>query len=242
VHGSACAKQEKLPCIEGFFCRKIPDKKELTRQIETLETANGINKDAHVRELKSTSASIGTIDVHKEARELKMWRTHGRQVYDVNIHVQPSFQEFSDCMLSARHRNVRILHFAWHGQSPYCFFWLKYGTATGCECIQPDRFAGIIKTELAGLGIVGVECVVLNACETEEMGKKLRTAGVLHVVCWSTEVNDGTARQFALDYYGCLNQQDLSHAKDYTLAFHQAIVHMRICEDGTRAAQNYLAA
>jgi hypothetical protein len=46
---------------------------------------------------------------------------------------------------------------------------------------------------------------VLNACETEEMGKKLRNAGVLHVVCWRSKVQDMTAKRFALDFYASLN-------------------------------------
>ena len=62
---------------QGFFCRKILDKKELVRQIETLEVADGVDNDAHVRELKSVFASIDSIDVHKEVQDLKMLLTHG---------------------------------------------------------------------------------------------------------------------------------------------------------------------
>ena len=242
VIGSASATRERLPCIEGFFCRKIPNKKELIRQIETLEAADGVDKDAHVRGLKSMLASIDTIDVHKEAQELQTSLSHGRQVYNVSIHAQPSFKEFSECMRSARQRNVRILHFAGHGMSRYGFFWPKHGAATEYEDVQLERFAGLIQTELAGQGFDGVECVVLNACETEELGKKLRSAGVRYVVCWRSEVEDGTASQFALDFYKSLDQQDLSHVKDYTHAFRHAVVRMRPREGDTRARQKHLAA
>ena len=242
VLGTTSMTQERLPCIEGFFCRKTPDKKELTRQIETLEMADGIDKDAQVRELKATLASIDSIDVHKEAQELKTSLTHGRQVYEVSIHAQPSFEVFSECMRSARERNVRILHFAGHGQSRYGFFWLKHGTATEYEEVQPDRFAGLIQTELAGPGVDGVECVVLNACETEQIGKKLRTVGVRHVVSWRSEVEDGTASRFALDFYKSLDQQNPLNAKNYKHAFHQAVVRMHPCEGATRAPQKHLAA
>jgi len=84
--------------------------------------------------------------------------------------------------------------------------------------------------------------VVLNACETEEMGKKLRMAGVRHVVCWRSEVEDGTASQFALDFYKSLDQQDPSHVKDYTRAFRHAVARMRPCEGDTRTPRKHLAA
>ena len=233
---------ERLPCIEGFFCRKIPDKKELKRQIESLKTADVIDKDDRLKELESIVDCIDTIDVHKEAEELKMSLTHGRNVYNVSIHAQPSFQKFSECMRSARKRNVCILHFAGHGHSQHGFFWLKHGAATEYEEVQLDKFAGLIKTELAGSDVGGIECVVLNACETEKMGKILRTAGVRHIVCWRSEVEDGTANQFALDFYKSLDQQDLSQTKDYAHAFRQAVARMSAGEGDTRAAQKHLAA
>ena len=69
-----------------------------------------------------------------------------------------------------------------------------------------------------------IECVVLNACETEEMGKKLRSAGVPHVVCWRSEVQDTTAKKFAVDVSSCLNQQE--QGQDYGRAFGQAVARM----------------
>ena len=78
---------------------------------------------------------------------------------------------------------------------------------------------------------------MLNACETEEMGKQLRAAGVCHVVCWRSEVEDGTANQFARDFYFSLEQHT-----DYARAFAHAVARMRSGAGDTRAPQKHLAA
>jgi len=101
---------------------KQSQEQELVCQVDTLETADGVVKDAHVQELKATLAFIDSIDVLKEAQELKISLTLGILIYDMSIYAQPSFEVFSDCMRSARQRNVRILHFAGRGQSRYGFF------------------------------------------------------------------------------------------------------------------------
>jgi hypothetical protein len=97
----------------------------------------------------------------------------------------------------------------------------------------------ILKTEaVANEGTI--ECVVLNACETEEMGKKLRNAGVSHVVCWHSEVQDMTAKRFALDFHASLNQQE--QGQDYGRAFEQAVARMDSGGGAARAPAKHLAA
>jgi len=46
------------------------------------------------------------------------------------------------------------------------------------------------------------------------MGKRLTGAGALHVVCWQSEMQDDTAREFALQFYASLNEQDPSYERD----------------------------
>ena len=48
--------------------------------------------------------------------------------------------------------------------------------------------------------------MVLNACQSEYLGKKLRDIGVPHVVCWRSKVQDTTATQFALNFYKSLDK------------------------------------
>ena len=67
---------------------------------------------------------------------------------------------------------------------------------------SPYEIAEIVKkslrqSQLNWAGAEGtIECVVLNACETEGFGEKLREIGVPHVVCWRSIVQDATATQF----------------------------------------------
>lgn len=51
-----------------------------------------------------------------------------------------------------------------------------------------------------------LELVVLNGCESLELGKMCREAGVPVVVCWETEVADEAAYLFARGFFGALGQ------------------------------------
>jgi hypothetical protein len=73
------------------------------------------------------------------------------------------------------------------------------------------------------------------------MGKKLRSAGVSHVVCWRSEVQDDTAREFALDFYASLNEQDPTRPRDYPRAFKHAAKRMGSGGGAARAKAKHLA-
>jgi hypothetical protein len=233
----------RIAAIEGFFCKKNVDKKQLQRYIEELESASETDKDERLVQLKvRLKESVETIDVHREAQELQNFLEGGRQVLQMNIHPQPSFDDFSKSMRSARERNVRLLHLAGHGELRCGFLWLKNQAAsTEYEEISLDTFVQILKTELAGANGGTIECVVLNACETEEMGKKLIVAGVSYVVCWRSEVQDNTAREFALQFYASLNEQDPARPRDYRRAFEQAAARISSGGGAERAQARHLA-
>jgi hypothetical protein len=59
------------------------------------------------------------------------------------------------------------------------------------------------------------------------------------VVCWRSEVQDATAKQFAIDFYECLNEQDVEH-RDYAKAFRQAVARMGRGGGETRAGGKHL--
>ena len=86
---------------------------------------------------------------------------------------------------------------------------------------------------MAGANGGSIEGVVLNACETEDMGEKLRSAGVSHVVCWRSEVQDNTAGEFVLAFYASLDEQDPLQQRNYQLAFRRAVA--RISSGGGAA-------
>jgi hypothetical protein len=122
------------------------------------------------------------------------------------------------------------------------FLWLRnQAVSTEYEQISLDTFIGILKTELPGANGGTIECVVLNACETEDMGKKLRGAGVSHVVCWRSEVQDDTAREFAVEFYSSLNEQDQARPRDYRRAFQHATARIGSGGGAARAKAKHLA-
>jgi len=231
------------PVIEGFFCKRVLDKRQLRDEYEKLEKGDAHDKEQQLRELNQLIMdSVESIDVHKEAQELQSLLSGGRSVFEVKIHPQPSFDTFSKSMRSARERNVRLLHLSGHGGSRCGFFWLKDQTvSTEYEEISIDKFVGILRTEVAGANGGSIECAVLNACETEDMGKKLRSAGVSHVVCWRSEVQDNTAREFALAFYASLDEQDPLQQRNYQLAFRRAVARISSGGGAARAPKKHLA-
>jgi hypothetical protein len=92
--------------------------------------------------------------------------------------------------------------------------------------VSIEEFAKLFETEAAGRGGT-VECVVLNACESEEMAKMLRKYGVPHVVCWRSEVLDITAMRFSEAFYKALDCQG-DNSRDYKRAFEQAVQPVRM--------------
>ena len=96
------ASQGRLPIIEGFFCKKIADKKQLLRDIEAVKSADPADKDERLTQLEAQLKALETIDVHKEAQELKRCLSGGRRVFEVSVNPQPSFDTFKSIIRSAK--------------------------------------------------------------------------------------------------------------------------------------------
>ena len=102
-----------LPRSAGFFCKKSVDKKDLLRKVKASE---------HVAQAeKEVAEAVEDIDPHKEAQELVKRLRRSRPIFEVDVHPQPSFEDFSDSLLSAVENNVRVLLFSGHDQS-HCGF------------------------------------------------------------------------------------------------------------------------
>ena len=59
--------------------------------------------------------------------------------------------------------------------------------------------------------------MVLNAYNTEGLGKRLREADVPHVVCWRPAVYDSTTSKFTSEFYA------LEENKNYKISFLQTV-------------------
>ena len=186
--------------------------------------------------------SIETISVHKEAQSLKNLEGDGSGRVQINVHAQPASKDFGDCMLSARQRKTRGVHLAGHyDRRKRCFLFQQSGHE--CEEVPSGTIVGIISTEVAGVSNGTIEFAMLNGCETEEMGLQLRRAGLRHVVCWRSEVQDTTAHDFAVNFYKSLSLQEPTQAPNFERAFTRAVARMggAAGASASRAPQRHLA-
>ena len=61
--------------------------------------------------------------------------------------------------------------------------------------IDPSKIASIVRAHVDTL-----RCVLLNGCDSLELGRQLIQAGVQHVICWRTRVHDEAAKHFSLGF------------------------------------------
>eukprot|EP00961_Rhodomonas_salina_P125443 1689757-Rhodomonas_salina.1 len=136
------------------------------------------------------------IDTSQEAELLQ--KSLGR-IYECKIHTRPTFQEFEEEMWNAGRDNVRIVHFAGHGESQ------------GLQWLLDQKGLNTVASDIEGTAqLVGqrslkhrgpVACVFLNACDSEALGRSMHAAGVGRVVCWQGEVPDHDAIAFASAFF-----------------------------------------
>ena len=172
------------------------------------------------------------LDMHvmpAEAQIMTNLFSEGRSVLDVQVHVEPTFEMFKDVLLNARRNNVRILHVAGDGRRACGFFWKKQSVTTEYEQVPIDQFTKIFNTRGSTTTWFGsLECVVLNSCQTEPLGKGLRSYSVPNVICWRSQVDDNTATYFVGNFY--YKALDLKPG-DCKLAFQETIDRMPLARD-----------
>jgi len=170
------------------------------------------------------------LDIHREAQNMQDIFLDVRHSFEIIDNPQPTFEHFQNAIRYARQRNVRIVHLAGHGRIPWGFLWLEDSSANGYAQVPIDQFAKVFTAEASESTWKGtVECVVLNACETEAAGKRLRDHNIPHVICWRTAVKDETATDFVTKFYKSL---DLYHnaPQGYKIAFQQAFDQMAVID------------
>jgi len=122
--------------------------------------------------------------------------------FEFDPHARPLFPDFQEALMCCASKNTRIVHLAGHiDQEGFHFAKEERGSAT--EPIKPEVVTDLlVQASASHRGTV--ECVVLNACSTEDMGRRLRAEGVKHVVCWRGEVYDEAAMEFSKMFYQSL--------------------------------------
>ena len=171
------------------------------------------------------------IDVHSEGQKMMRIVMNPGCGWECNVNPQPTLDDLSTSIFLARERNLRVLHLAGHGKRMCGFIWNRDDAATGSREFDLDAIALAIGAVARPHG--PIECVVLNACSTHAMGQKLLQRGVPCVLCWTTPVQDETARERCEHFFRAL-VEDASGARDYKRAFFAATNALRrgSCTDG----------
>ncbi len=97
--------------------------------------------------------------------------------------------------------------------------------ATESETYGDDVVSALIDAQAVGQK-GPIDCVLLNACCIEKMGRMLREQGVPNVICWKTTVHDEMAREMCRHFFTALGT-DKERKRDYKGAFEAAMNAMR---------------
>ena len=100
--------------------------------------------------------------------------------------------------------------FTGHGDSKTLGFTDDDGSGA-LSAPEPDALASLLAAH-------ELQLVVLNGCSTESLARKVRAAGVPHVVCWRSAVEDGAARLLV----SALLEAHTKHGRDVASGFKHA--------------------
>ena len=115
--------------------------------------------------------------------------------------------------------------FLWAGHADYGYasygntlvFTVPGGSGVLYTPPKPEEIADLLfQFSVANGGLL--ELVVLNGCESYELGLKVLEKGIPYVVCWGTKTHDAAGRLFAKIFF-----QHLASRKTPYVAFEQAV-------------------
>ena len=172
----------------------------------------------------TTPQGYESVNVHGEAQEMMRKHMDPEFAFDCDVNPQPTFSDFKKFLTSHHGFNVRVLHFAGHGEQNFGFIWNEDHPSIATPAVYDmGELCSLVGRVAVGQTLTGtVECVVLNACQTEMLGKRMRSAGVRNVVCWRTKVKDTTAMEFTDAFYDYFMGKEQIEEEDYQHAFRQA--------------------
>ncbi len=128
--------------------------------------------------------------------------------------------EFTDHLLNSK---PQIVHFSGHGGGGAIFFEDPLGMAVP---LPADGLAGLI-------GAVGnVECVVLNACHSADVGAATKPHVKVVIGC-DKSIGDAAAITFTRSFY-----RNLAHGRDYESSFRIAVAEVS-AQNGASEAEKY---
>ena len=160
----------------------------------------------------------GNIQVQMEAENLNFFLEVKAKCSHFNLVTfpRPSLERFKLSIAEAHQKRVFSLLFSGHGYE-------KKGFVFCDSVIEPfEEIASVLRKHVE-TGKKTIECVFLNACETEELGNQLFRIGITYVICWTSLVADRKALDFSVDFYTALAE---TFPRDYFRAFREAKTRM----------------
>jgi len=145
------------------------------------------------------------LDVQRESQAMKGIIMNAAYGWQCSTNSQPTLQDLNNSLESATRRNAKVLHLAGHGRRDCDFVWNVHDAATTTMEKEICTLAGIIGKAVGRNG--SIKYAVLNACSTKKLGERLKEAGMSHIVCWKTPMQDETARDLCRHFYDDLMQQ-----------------------------------
>ncbi len=141
------------------------------KQYRLKETA-----DRHIDAYFAKQVDDRGIDVHAEGQAMMRIFLNAESTWTCNVHPQPTLADLHCSTGQSRERNVRVLHLSGHAKEECGFIWNAIDAATAHKTVDIEEISRAIGKVAREKG--PVECVVLNACSTEKMGRLLREQGV----------------------------------------------------------------
>jgi hypothetical protein len=165
------------------------------------------------------------LDLHDEAELLTRIVEDPGCGWDCTVRLQPSIEDLYKSIELARQLNMRVLHLAGQASQVDGFTWKVNDAATSSKAFDVEDISLAVGAVAGQHG--PLECVVLNACRTLEMGRLLRQQGVPNVLCWKTEVYGDTARELCERFFRALVEEKQAGKREYKRAFFAATDAMR---------------
>ncbi len=111
------------------------------------------------------------------------------------------------------------VHFIGHGTEEGLYFVSDDGKEP--ELVESSSLIKLIR------GASSIEFVLVNACNSESLGRELRGGGMKHVSCWRGSVHDTVAERFSEQFYKTV----IEKPGDYQGAFDQGKVAAEILQN-----------
>ncbi|MDZ4055446.1 MAG: CHAT domain-containing protein [Polynucleobacter sp.] len=201
---------------------RIGDEGELTRMLRAAGEAKSVTKKT-VCMLMAAPRDEKPLRLDEEVRDaLQRLKLVEERRVDIELRSEwaVKLSEMTDHLLNAK---PQIVHFSGHGGAGAIFLENEAGEAVP---LSADGLAGIIDA------VGNIECVILNACNSADLGAATKQYVKIVIGCDDT-IADDAAITFTRSFY-----RSLAHGRDYRQSFKLAVADVN-AQHGAIEAKKY---